>query len=151
MNLEQKITDEMKSAMKSGEKLRLDTLRSIRASILEFKTSGANITIGEVEEINILNSLAKKRKDSINMYENANRTELADVEKQELAIIMEFLPKQLNEAEITEIVINLIEKTGANGNDGLKLVMGPVKKELKGKADGSLVQTIVKNLLGIIS
>lgn len=149
MNLEQKITEEMKTAMKSGDKLRLDTLRSIRASILEFKTSGADITLGENEEINILNSLAKKRKDSISMYENANRTELADKEKLELAIIMEFLPKQLNEIEITEIVNNIIDKTGAKGNEGLKLVMGPVMKELKGKADGNLVQTIVKRLLGI--
>lgn len=149
MNLETKITDEMKAAMKSGDKLRLDTVRSIRASILEFKTNGSNKEMDETEEIKLLNSLAKKRKDSINMYEQAGRTELADKEKAELAVIMEFLPKQLTEDEVRNIVKDLITKTGASGNDGLKLVMGPVMKELKGKADGNLVQSIVKEMLGI--
>jgi uncharacterized protein YqeY len=83
------------------------------------------------------------------MYEQAGRTELADKEKSELAVIMEFLPKQLSEEEVREIVKNKINETGASGNDGLKLVMSPVMKELKGKADGNLVQSIVKNLLGI--
>lgn len=149
MNLEAKITEEMKAAMKSGDKLRLDTVRSIRASILEFKTSGANKEMDEAEEIKLLNSLAKKRKDSISMYEQAGRTELADKEKAELDVIMEFLPKQLTEDEIKELVQNKINETGASGTDGLKLVMGPIMKELKGKADGNLVQTIVKTLLGI--
>jgi uncharacterized protein YqeY len=149
MNLEAKITEEMKAAMKSGDKLRLDTVRSIRASILEFKTSGANKEMDETDEIKLLNSLAKKRKDSINMYEQAGRTELADKEKAELAVIMEFLPKQLTEDEVRAIVQDLITKTGASGNDGLKLVMSPVMKELKGKADGNLVQAIVKEMLGI--
>lgn len=149
MNLEAKITEEMKAAMKSGDKLRLDTLRSIRASILEFKTSGANKEMDDAEEIKLLNSLAKKRKDSISMYEQAGRTELADKEKSELNVIMEFLPKQLTEDEIKELVQNKINETGASGNDGLKLVMGPIMKDLKGKADGNLVQNIVKSLLGI--
>ena len=147
MALEQKINDELKDAMKNGNKIRTETLRSIRASIIEFTKSGSNKTMTEDDEIKILNSNAKKRKDAIEMYENAGRTELADKEKTELAIIQEFLPKQLNENEIKEVVTRIIAELNAAGAKDLGKVIGASMKELKGKADGNLVQSIAKTLL----
>jgi len=147
MSLEQKINDELKNAMKSGDKIRTETLRSIRAGIIEFSKSGSNKQMTEEDEIKILNSNAKKRKDAIEIYEKAGKTELADKEKAELVIIQEFLPEQLNENEIKEIVSRIITELNAAGAKDLGKVIGASMKELKGKADGNLVQSIAKTLL----
>lgn len=147
MNLEQRINEDMKNAMKSGEKVRLDTLRSIRASIIEFNKSGATGEMNEETEFKILNGAAKKRKDAIEMYKNANRPELLEKEEAELAIIQEYLPKMMDEAEVREFVKNKINAVGASGMKDMGKVMGPSMKELSGKAEGSLVQKIVKELL----
>lgn len=148
MSLELKINEEMKAAMKSGDKLRLDTLRSVRAAIIEFAKSGAGRDMTADDEIKLLNTLAKKRKDAITMYEQAGRTEAAAQESAELAIIQEFLPKQLNDDEITDIIKDIIEKVGATSEKDFGKVMGPSMKALSGKADGGKVQSIVKTLLG---
>lgn len=148
MNLEEKINSEIKLAMTSKDKLRLETLRSIRAGILEFLKSGEGMVMNDEAEFKILNSNAKKRKDAIEIYEKAGRTEAADKEKAELEIIMEFLPKQLTDSEIADFVKSAIEKTGASGMQDMGKVMGLAMKELKGKADGNKVQAIVKDLLG---
>ena len=147
MNFEQKINEEMKAAMKSGDKLRLETIRSIRAGILEFQKSGIDREMNEQDAQKILLSGAKKRKDAIEMYSQANRKDLADKEAAELKIIEEFLPKQMTEDEITEFVTNFIAEVGAEGMQHLGKVMGPAMKQLTGKADGSTVQRIVKELL----
>jgi uncharacterized protein len=147
MSLEQKINDELKNAMKNGDKIRTETLRSIRAGIIEFSKSGSNKQMTEEDEIKILNSNAKKRKDAIEIYEKVGKTELADKEKAELVIIQEFLPKQLDENEIKEIVSKIITELNAAGAKDLGKVIGASMKELKGKADGNLVQSIAKTLL----
>ena len=147
MNFEQKINEEMKAAMKSGDKLRLETIRSIRAGILEFQKSGMDREMNEQDAQKILLSGAKKRKDAIEMYSQANRKDLADKEAAELKIIEEFLPKQMTEEEITEFVTNFIAEVGAEGMQHLGKVMGPAMKQLTGKADGNTVQKIVKELL----
>lgn len=149
MALEQIINDDVKTAMKAGEKVRLETLRSIRAAILEFNKSGIGRDMEEADEIKLLNSLAKKRKDSIEVYTNANRPDEAEKEKTELAIIMEYLPKQLTEDEIKAVVQKNMDAAGASGPSALGKVMGPTMKELAGKADGNLIQKIVKEMLGI--
>jgi hypothetical protein len=151
MSLEQKVTDEMKTAMKAGNKDRLNALRSIRASILEFQKSGIGRELNEQDEFKLINSLAKRRKDAIEIYEQNGKQEMAETEKIELAVISEFLPAMMSESEITEFVKAKINETGAEGPAGLGKVMGPSMKELSGKADGSLVQKIVKELLGINS
>ena len=148
MSLETVITEEMKNAMKSGDKVRLDTVRSIRASILEFKTSGSGREMNEEDEMKILKNQAKKRRDAIDMYEKAGRAELLEKEKLELAIIEEFLPQQMSEDEAKVIIAKLIADSGATDMKDLGKVMGAAMKELKGKADGGLVQKIVKELLG---
>lgn len=147
MNLEQKINDELKAAMKSGDKNRVDVIRSIRSAILEFNKSGIGRELNEDDEIKILNSAAKKRRDAIDMYKQANRPELQEKEEVELLVIQEFLPKQLSDEEIKEIVIGVIANTGAQGMKDMGKVMGASMKELKGKADGNKVQEIVKGLL----
>lgn len=148
MTLEIKINEEIKSAMKSGDKLRLDTVRSIRASIIEFSKSGVGREMNSDDEIKLLNSLAKKRKDAIAMYEQAGRTEMQAQETAELAIIQEFLPKQLSDAEIIDIIKSIIDKVGASSEKDFGKVMGPAMKALSGQADGNKVQSVVKSLLG---
>ncbi|MDQ1265056.1 MAG: uncharacterized protein QG635_206, partial [Bacteroidota bacterium] len=114
MNFEQKINEEIKLATKSGEKLRLETLRSLRAAIIEFNKSGIGREMNDEDGIKILNAAAKKRKDAIAMYEQGGRYDLADKENTELFIIQEFLPKQMSEDEIIIEAKKIIEDTGAS-------------------------------------
>ena len=148
MSLELKINEEMKSAMKSGSKLRLETLRSVRAAIIEFVKSGIDREMNSDDEIKILNTLAKKRKDAIAMYEQAGKTEMKEQEEFELTVIQEFLPKQLSDEEIIDIIKDIITNAGATSAKDFGKVMGPSMKALSGKADGNKVQQIVKTLLG---
>lgn len=145
--LKEKINGQIKIAMKSGDKLRLETLRSIRAAIIEFDKSGIGREMNEEDEIKLLTSLAKRRKDSIEQFSKAGRTDLAEKEKRELEILSEFLPKQLTENEIKEFISGVIKQTGAVDLKDIGKVMGLTMKELKGKADGKLVQELVKSAL----
>ena len=148
MTLEEQINEQLKAAIKSGDKTRMETLRSLRASIIEFNKSGAGRAMNSDDELKILKSAAKKRKDAIEMYEKAGRKELAEKEKQELEIINSFLPEQLSEDEIRKVVLNTIQQVEAEGMKDMGKVMGPVMKELKGKADGNTVRQIVQSELG---
>ncbi len=138
----------MKAAMKSGDKLRLETVRSIRAAILEFNTSGVGRPMNDDDEVKLLQKLAKKRKDAMEIFRANGRNEAADKEQAELAILEEFLPTMLDEAEIKTVVERVIADTGATTQKDFGKVIGAAMKELKGKADGTLVQTVVKSLLG---
>ena len=148
MNLKDKINQDLKDAMKSGDKTRLAVVRSIRALILEFEKSGAAKELTPEDEIKMLSTAAKKRKDSIEQFRNAGRNELADTEKAELKILMDYLPKQMNEDEIINEVKRLAVEIGAKGKEDFPKLMPLVMKELKGKADGKLVKSIVENFLG---
>jgi hypothetical protein len=149
MNLKEKINEELKAAMKSGDKLRLETIRSIRALILEFEKSGAEKELNSEDEVKLLTSAAKKRKDSIEQYRNAKREDLASKEESELKIIQEFLPKQLSEEEIREEIKKAADSIGANSREDFSKLMPLAMKTLKGKADGKIVKSIVENVLGI--
>jgi uncharacterized protein len=149
MPLKDKINEDLKSAMKSGEKLRLETIRSIRALILEFEKSGIGREINPDDEMKMLTSAVKKRKDAIEQYRNAGRNELAEKEEAELKIIMEYLPKQLTEEEIGIIIKNIADELGTKGKEDFGKLMPAAMKELKGKADGKIVKSIVEKLLGI--
>jgi uncharacterized protein YqeY len=148
MSLEQIVNEQMKEAMKSGDKVRLDTVRMLRAAIIEFNKSGAALPMSAEDEQKILMNAAKKRRDAIEMYRNAGRADLLEKEEAELAIIMSFLPKQLSEQEIEQEIQAIIGQTGANGPQDMGKVMGPAMKSLRGRAEGALVQTVVKRLLG---
>ena len=148
MPLEQLVNEHMKEAMKSGDRLRLDTLRMLRASIIEFNKSGnAQNGMTEEDEQKILLNAAKKRKDAIEMYKQANRSDLQEKEELELHIIQSYLPKQLSEEEIHAAINTLITQTGAQGPKDMGKVMGLAMKELRGKADGTKVQSILKSIL----
>ncbi len=150
MNLEEKINEQLKAAIKSADKIKMETLRSIRASIIEFNKSGADRNMNEDDEIKLLKTAQKRRKDAIEMYEKGGRQELADKEKTELDIISTFLPEQASADEIRTIVLTTIKNVTAEGMKDMGKVMGPVMKALKGKADGNLVRQIVQTELGKI-
>lgn len=149
MTLKDKINEDLKTAMKSGDKIRLNTVRSIRASILEFEKSGANKTLTPDDELKIVNSAVKKRKESIEQFTAGGRAELAVQEQAELDILMEYMPKQLSENEISEMIKSLGESVSAKSKEDFPKLMPLVMKELKGKAEGKLVKFLVEKYLGI--
>lgn len=147
MNLRDKINNDLKAAMKSGDKVRLETIRSIRALILEFEKSGSGKELTLDEEIRILTAAAKKRKEAIEQYRSANRTELAEKEESELKIIEEYLPKQLSSEEILEEVKKIASEINAKTKDDFPKLMPLAAKTLKGRADGKIVKEIVEKFL----
>ena len=147
MNFEEKITSEMKIALKGGMKLRLETLRSLKTLIIEFQKNGSGKELNDEEATKMLNKAAKNRKDSIGMYLQAGRTELAEKEKIELDIIQEFMPAQLTEEELNDVIVAIIKKVDAKKPSDMGKVIGAAMQEVSGKADGNMVQQIVRKLL----
>ena len=147
MNLKDKINQDLKDAMKSGDKIRLSVVRSIRALILEFEKSGAAKELTPEDELKMLTTAAKKRKDSIEQFRNAGRNDLADTEEAELKILMDYLPKQMDEEEIKNEIVRLANEIGAKSKADFPKLMPLVMKELKGKAEGKIVKSIVENIL----
>jgi uncharacterized protein len=149
MNLETKIMGEMKDAMKAKDEATLRALRAIKAEIIKAKTDpGAGGEIDEATEQKFLQKMVKQRKDSLDIFEKQGREDLATKEKEELAVIMRFLPAQMSEEEITTAIKQIIVDTGANSVAYLGKVMGAASKQLAGKADGKAISSIVKTLLG---
>jgi uncharacterized protein YqeY len=149
MSLEQKIMAEMKDAMKSKNEAALRGLRAIKAEIIKAKTEpGANGELDEATEQKFLIKMMKQRKDSLDIFEKQGRPDLAEKEKEEMAIIERFLPKQMSEEEIKEAVKTIISEVGAVSAADMGKVMGAASKQLAGKADGKSISSIVKELLG---
>lgn len=147
MSLKDQISDDIKTAMKARDKVRLETVRSIKKVIIERESSvRANGQEGltEEQEMEILVQQAKQRRDSIAQYQKAGRDDLAEGEAAELAIIETYLPAQMSDEEIGAVVEAIIAKVGASSPRDMGKVMGPAMKELKGKADGKKVQELVK-------
>jgi uncharacterized protein YqeY len=148
MSLEVKIMAEMKDAMKSKNEAVLRALRAIKAEIIKAKTEpGANGAIDEATEQKFLQKMMKQRKDSLDIFEKQGREDLAEKEREEMAVIEKFLPKQLTEAEIKEAVKNIIAETGASSAADMGKVMGVASKQLAGLADGKTISSIVKEML----
>ena len=147
MSLKDRVSDEIKTAMKAKDKLRLETVRGIKKVIIEkeseIRAQGREV-LNEDEEMAILMQLAKQRRDSITQFTDAGRDELAKKEAQELAILEEYLPAQLSDADIEAAVDEAIAKVGASSPRDMGKAMGPVMQKLKGQADGGKVQAIVK-------
>jgi hypothetical protein len=148
MNLTERINEDLKASMKSGDKLRTETIRSIRALILEFQKSGSGKELNPEEEMKLLTGAAKKRKDSIEQFRNAGREDLASKEEKELQILQAYLPKQLSKEEIESEVKKIAVEVGAAGKEDFPKLMPAVMKSLKGKADGKDVRTAVEEFLG---
>ena len=148
MPLEQQIMTEMKEAMKAKNEGVLRALRSIKAEIIKAKTEpGAAGEIDEATEQKFLQKMMKQRRDSLEIFEKQGREDLASKEKEEMAVIEKFLPKQLGEAELKEIVKKIIAETGAATPADMGKVMGVASKQLAGKADGKTISAMVKELL----
>jgi len=148
MNFSERITQDLKTAMKQGDRQRLETLRTLRAAILEFEKEKAGNVVSDEDALRILTAAAKKRREAIEQYRNAGREDLAAAEEGELAVISEYLPTQLTEEEVETAVRQAIEAADATDMSDMGRVMGPLMKQLKGRADGALVQSIVRRLLG---
>lgn len=147
MDLRTKINNDLKDAMKQGDKTRLKTIRSIRALILEFEKSGSGKELTPEEELKLLTSASKKRKDSIDQFKQAGRDDLVNSEQAELDVLMDYLPKQLSEEEIREEVKRIGAEINAKGKEDFPKLMPAVIKELKGKADGKIIKQEVEKYL----
>ena len=148
MQLEQQIMTEMKEAMKAKSEGVLRALRAIKAEIIKAKTEpGAAGEIDEATEQKFLQKMMKQRRDSLDIFEKQGREDLAVKEREEMAVIEKFLPKQMDEAELKEIVKQIIAETGASTPADMGKVMGVASKQLAGKADGKTISSIVKELL----
>ena len=150
MSLKEQIGEDIKRAMKAKDKIRLQTVRSIKKAILEkeveLRPKGQD-SLTKEQEIELLSQQAKQRRDSIEQFKNAGRDELADKENQELAIIETYLPEQMSDQEVESIIDQIIADSGAATLKDLGKVMGPAMKQLKGKADGKKIQALVKTKL----
>lgn len=148
MSLEQTINNDIKTAMLAKNEVALRSLRAVKAAILLAKTAaGAKETMSEDEEIKLLQKLVKQRKDSLEIFENQNRAELAAKEKEEIEVIEKYLPAQLSADELKEIIKSIIADTGASSTADMGKVMAAASKQLAGKADGKTISGIVKELL----
>jgi hypothetical protein len=148
MTLSEKVNNDLKDAMKRGDKTRLETLRLIRAHLVELSKRGTGKEITPDEELSVLTGAIKKRREAIEMYEKGGRKDLADQERRELDIITTYLPKQMNREEAEAVIQRIIGETGAGSAKDFGKVMPLAMKELKGRIDGKVVQEIVKAKLG---
>jgi uncharacterized protein YqeY len=148
MSLEEKVMADLKPAMLAKDEKSLRSLRAIKAAIINLKTSeGFGGTIKEDDEIKLLQKLVKQRKESLEIYEKQNRNDLAEKEKEEITIIEKFLPKQMSEEELKEVISKIITEIGASSQADMGKVMGMANKQLGGKADGKTIAAIVKEIL----
>jgi hypothetical protein len=151
MGLNEKISEELKTALKAGDTLRLETLRTLRAALMEkeIEKRGGGRQMTEDDEIAVLLSAAKKRRESIEEFRKGGRMDLVEQETKELEIIQEFLPRQMSAEEIATFVDEAALHTGASSASDFGKVMSFVMNRLKGRADGRLVQELVKKRLGL--
>jgi uncharacterized protein YqeY len=148
MSLEQKIMTELKAAMLAKDEAALRSLRAIKAAILLAKTAeGASGELKEDEEIKLLQKLVKQRKDSLEIFQQQKRDDLAKKEQEEITIIEKFLPQQLSVDELKQALQKIIAETGAAGPADLGKVMGIASKQFAGRADGKTISTLAKELL----
>lgn len=147
MTLLERLSDDYKTAMKSGEKLRIETLRLLRAQLKDEQINKMRALTPE-EEIAALSNAAKKRREAIALYKQGGREDLLEKEMAELAIISNYLPQALSPAELAQITDAAIKETGAAAISDLGKVMGKIMPQIKGRADGKLVQQMVRERLG---
>jgi uncharacterized protein YqeY len=149
MSLEVQIMDKMKEAMKSKDEATLRGLRAIKAEIIKAKTEpGANGVITPEGEIKLLQRIVKQRRDSLEIFTTQNREDLAQKEREEIAVIEQFLPKQMSADELKTALQAIIAKVGASTPADMGKVMGVATKELAGKTDGKAISAMVKEILG---
>lgn len=147
MDLEKKVMDMLKEAMKAKDEASLRALRAIKGAILLAKTEKNAGEMNEEREIQLLQKLAKQRKESYEIYQSQGMSDLAQKEKEELEVLEKFLPQQLSEDELRPILTSLIAELGATDIKEMGKVIGAANKKLAGQAEGALISKIVKELL----
>ncbi len=148
MSLQVKVMEAMKAAMKSKDKVALESLRAIKSGILLAQTeSGATEELTEETEIKLLQKLVKQRKESADVYLKQGRNDLAEPELAQAKVIEQFLPAQLSLEELKVIIAEIVKSTGASSMQDMGKVMGMASQQLAGKADGKSISTVVKELL----
>lgn len=146
MGLQEKLMNDLKEAMKARDKVRMETIRGLRAQLKNREIEKGS-ALNEEEEIQVLTSAVKKRKESIEQFRAVNRPERAEEEERELRIIQQYLPEQMGEEEIARLVEDAIRETAAASLKDMGKVMGKIMPRVKGRADGRLVQSMVKKKL----
>lgn len=147
MSLLDQISEQMKTAMKAKDAITLRGLRAIKSALMLLATQEGGKIVTEEDEMATLVKMAKQRKDSLTIYQEQNRPDLAAIEEEELAVIEKFLPAQMSEDEIKAEIQTIITQTGAAGMKDMGKVMGMANGKMKGRADGKLIADMVKALL----
>ena len=148
MDLFEKVSEDIKNAMKAKDKVALETLRNVKKCFLEAKTApGANDTLTDADALKIMQKLVKQGKDSAGVYAGQGRQDLADAELAQVAVIERYLPKQMSAEELEQVLKEIIAQVGAAGPKDMGKVMGVASKSLAGKAEGRAISEAVKRLL----
>ena len=147
MSLENRVNENLKNAMKAKDQGALRSLRAIKSAILLANTDGSGQKLDEAREIKLLQKLVKQRRDSLDIYEKQNREDLASVEREEIEIITKYLPEQISEDDLKNMVSEIIHQVGASSMKDMGKVMGMANQKLAGKADGKTISAIVRVLL----
>ena len=150
MSLEEKIMEDLKVAMKAQDKASMRGLRAVKSALLLLKTDGSGNEITPEREIQLLQKLVKQRRESIAIFEKENRTDLAEVEKEEVAVIEKYLPEALSNEDLEKFIQALILSSGATSVKDMGKVIGLASKELAGKADGRAISDMVKKCLAAL-
>lgn len=148
--LQEKLAEDLKSAMRSKDSVRLRTIRALRAALMEKEIelrSGGSASLNEDQELAVLQKQAKQRRDAMQQYEDAGREDLRKKEEEELAVLEEYLPRQMTDEEVREVVQQVIDETGAASKGDMGKVMGASMSRLRGRAEGRTVQRIAVELL----
>jgi len=148
MSLEEKINADLKAAMLAKNEGALRALRAVKSAIIVAKTSGSGVTITSDDEMKLLQKLVKQRRESLDIYKQQSRDDLAKAEQEELDVIEKFLPAQMSEADVKAELQKIISTVGAKSPADMGNVMGMASKQLAGKADNKMVSQLVKQLLG---
>ena len=147
MSLQENVNEQLKAAMKAKDTVALESLRAIKTAIMMTQTQAGAKELTSDDEIKLVQKLVKQRKDSAEIFHQQGRLDLAAPEEAQIKIIEQFLPEQLDESAITEIVMAIIAKIGATGMQDMGKVMGMASKEMAGKADGKTISSIVRQKL----
>lgn len=147
-----RLTEDLKEAMRNKDKVRLRTLRSLRSAFqnkeIDGREGGAETELSEQEQLAVVRKQAKQRKEAIEQYEEAGRDDLVQKEQEELEVLEEYMPAQLSDADLREALQEIIDEVGAESMADMGSVMGPAMEQLRGRADGGRVQSMVQSLLG---
>ena len=147
MSIKEQLTADMKEAMKAHEKERLTVIRSARGAIRQAEIDGGHTELDDEGVIGVLSKEVKMRKDSIEEFKKGDRQDLVDKTQAEIEVLMPYMPAQLSEAEVSELVKAAVEETGAKTQKDMGKVMGKLMSKVKGRADGKMVNNIVRSML----